>query len=186
MASIFDGKVEGKIAHDAADSGSPVKIGGVANEYAPTPVADGDRVQAWFDQYGRLVVNLDKVIAGEDLVNHVLATTPEAMSIEAHGLETYDNAALEASGSIKAAPGRLYYVHAYNSDVTDHHLQLFDASSASGAGNFCFLVPAGGYASFDFGSFGRFFEVEMSWGISTDPMSYTSAGAVCRVMAGYK
>jgi hypothetical protein len=46
--------VSGDVAHDAADSGNPVKTGGKANEFRATvtPVVDGDRVDAWFGVYG--------------------------------------------------------------------------------------------------------------------------------------
>lgn len=55
-----DGNVQmesaGDVAADAADSGNPVKIGGVARTTNPTAVADGDRVSASFDDVGRLLV----------------------------------------------------------------------------------------------------------------------------------
>jgi hypothetical protein len=44
----------GDVAHDIADAGNPVKIGGIANTSAPTAVAVSDRVNAWFDTNGRL------------------------------------------------------------------------------------------------------------------------------------
>ena len=46
--------VEGDIAHDAVDTGFPIKIGGKAESTEPTAVADADRVDAWFDLVGRL------------------------------------------------------------------------------------------------------------------------------------
>ncbi len=46
----------GDVAHDAVDSGNPVKIGGQARSTNPTPVADADRVNAMYDPLGRLVV----------------------------------------------------------------------------------------------------------------------------------
>ena len=46
----------GDVAHDAVDSGNPVKIGGKANSSAPSAVAAGDRVDAWYDPAGRAVV----------------------------------------------------------------------------------------------------------------------------------
>lgn len=51
-----DVTVAGDTAHDATDSGNPVKIGGKAETTVRAAVQDGDRVDAWFDQYGRLVV----------------------------------------------------------------------------------------------------------------------------------
>ena len=53
----------GDIAHDAADSGNPVKIGGKAATSAPTAVSAGDRVNAYFDANGRLVVSEDQLRA---------------------------------------------------------------------------------------------------------------------------
>lgn len=50
----------GNVAHDAVDSGNPVKIGGIASPGGlgslQAAVASGDRVQAFFDANGRQVV----------------------------------------------------------------------------------------------------------------------------------
>lgn len=48
--------VSGDVAHDAADAGEPVKIGGKAQTAPETGVADNDRVNAMFDIYGKLIV----------------------------------------------------------------------------------------------------------------------------------
>lgn len=53
----------GDVAHDAADSGSPIKIGGKAATSAPSAVSAGDRVNAYFDANGRLVVSEDQLRA---------------------------------------------------------------------------------------------------------------------------
>ena len=52
--------VGGGTPHDSVDSGNPVKMGGRAQATAPTAVADGDRVNAWFSRNGALVVNAEK------------------------------------------------------------------------------------------------------------------------------
>ena len=49
-------QTEGKIAHDAVDSGNPVKIGGIARTANPTAVAALDRTDAFFDTVGRQVI----------------------------------------------------------------------------------------------------------------------------------
>lgn len=55
----------GDVAHDAVDSGSPVKIGGKATTSVPTAVsATGDRTDAWFDQWGRQVISDQDVELG--------------------------------------------------------------------------------------------------------------------------
>ena len=50
--------VGGDIAHDSADSGLPVKVGGkaCATSTAPTPVANADRANLMVDDLGRVVV----------------------------------------------------------------------------------------------------------------------------------
>ncbi len=50
--------VTGAVAHDAPDAGNPVKIGGKAVTGSPGAVANGDRVDAHFDEYGRQAVIL--------------------------------------------------------------------------------------------------------------------------------
>ena len=55
--------VAGDVAHDAADSGNPIKIGGKAASSAPSAVSAGDRVNAYFDTNGRLVVSEDQLRA---------------------------------------------------------------------------------------------------------------------------
>lgn len=52
VTSAGGGSVEGDVAHDAADSGNPVKIGGKAETTIPAAVSDGDRVDAFFNEYG--------------------------------------------------------------------------------------------------------------------------------------
>lgn len=51
------------VAHDAADAGNPLKIGGKAQSSAPADVsATGDRVDAYFDMKGRLKVDAGDVV----------------------------------------------------------------------------------------------------------------------------
>lgn len=57
----------GGVAHDGADSGNPVKVGGQARTTNPTAVADADRVNFTADDLGRQVVVLSQV---RDLVTH--------------------------------------------------------------------------------------------------------------------
>ncbi len=46
----------GNVAHDAADTGNPVKIGGQARTTNPTAVADADRVNFTADKLGRQIL----------------------------------------------------------------------------------------------------------------------------------
>lgn len=66
-ASSFNAQVVGEIAHDSADSGNPIKIGGKAidmtpdtdAEQGPADVAANDRANALFDLKGRLVESVN-------------------------------------------------------------------------------------------------------------------------------
>ena len=44
--------VSGDVAHDVADAGEPVKIGGKSGAAMPTAVTDTRRVNAWYDRHG--------------------------------------------------------------------------------------------------------------------------------------
>lgn len=70
--------VSGDVAHDAADSGNPIKIGGKAASSAPAAVSAGDRVNAYFDTAGRLVVSEDQLRA---LLPAALGQTTKAGSL---------------------------------------------------------------------------------------------------------
>ncbi len=60
------------VAHDAADSGNPVKIGGYASAAAPAAVSgDGDRVNAWMLRNGAqaTVITAAGALVGGDASN---------------------------------------------------------------------------------------------------------------------
>jgi len=71
--------ITGDEAHDATDAGNPVKIGGKAASSAPPAVTAGDRVNAYFDLSGRLVVLIDTALpAGTNIIGKfgIDQTTP--------------------------------------------------------------------------------------------------------------
>jgi hypothetical protein len=49
--------VAGNVASGAADAGNPVKVGGVANSSLPTAVSTAQRVNAWYNTVGAMVVS---------------------------------------------------------------------------------------------------------------------------------
>jgi hypothetical protein len=55
-AANLNAQVVGNVANAAADSGNPVKIGGVGRTTNPTAVTDGQRVDASFDKIGKQLV----------------------------------------------------------------------------------------------------------------------------------
>ena len=57
-ASSLNAQVVGELAHDSADSGKPIKIGGYADNSIPTGVTPGDRVNGWFGLSGQQMVSM--------------------------------------------------------------------------------------------------------------------------------
>lgn len=49
--------VTGNVAHDAVDSGNPVKIGGYGSDAVPTITANGDRVNLWLSRNGSMTIS---------------------------------------------------------------------------------------------------------------------------------
>ncbi len=71
--------IQGDTAHDAPDSGNPVKIGGIANAAAPAAVAENDRANASFDLQGRLRVT--DANAGAGSPSNPVVDTPSLANI---------------------------------------------------------------------------------------------------------
>ena len=128
--------IQGTVAHDAADAQSPVKIGGKANLNEPTAVADADRVDAWFDQLGRLIV----------LPGHANPEAPVTVNGTAAGL------------SVIAAPGASLSLYICKGVVTNAAAAENIISLRDGAaGTIRWTINAaadGGGALFDFGARG--------------------------------
>ena len=109
---------QGNIAHDSADSGSPVKVGTKAVLFDGTAppnaaVAEGDRTNAIGDEYGRV---------------YVCDVHPNYWSVSA------DYAAAQTNTSIKAAPGAGLSLY-----ITDILI-----SNGATAGNITLLDGSGG------------------------------------------
>jgi hypothetical protein len=78
--------VYGNVAHDIADTGNPVKVGGVARSTDPSVVASGDRADLMTDLIGRLVVSPYSI--PENIVSGVTAAitgTADTAVIAAQG-----------------------------------------------------------------------------------------------------
>lgn len=89
--------VAGDVASDTADSGNPVKIGGLYDTTPPT-LTDGDRGDALIDVNGRLIVTLGTLQAGED-------QTVNVTMVE----NRFSSSRKTADGQVKASAG---FVHA--------------------------------------------------------------------------
>lgn len=86
------GEVTGNVAHDAADSGNPVKVGGKAETGTPAAVADGDRVDAWFDARGALTTTLvdHNGVGSHDATTGGVMVSPSGNTLEVMGDAGHD------------------------------------------------------------------------------------------------
>lgn len=128
--------VTGNIAHDSPDSGNPVKIGGFAQLNERTAVADADRVDAWFDQIGRMVV----------LLGHANPEPPVTV-----------NATSSGNTTVIAAPGAgsLYIQKAsvHNRAAANRLVALTDGAGGTTRWR-AELIAEGGGSLIDFGARG--------------------------------
>ena len=85
--------VSGDVAHDAADAGEPVKIGGKAISAEPAVVAANDRVNALFDLVGKLIVlpyaNPENFVSGAITTAMTGTTSTSLVAAPAAGLRNY-------------------------------------------------------------------------------------------------
>lgn len=83
----------GDVAHDAADSGNPVKIGGKAVNADPTAVTANDRVNALFDLLGKQVVSPysipESMVSGAITSAMTGTTSTSLVAAPAAGLRNY-------------------------------------------------------------------------------------------------
>ena len=83
----------GTVAHDAADSGAPIKVGGRARTSDVTAVASDDRVDAIFDKIGRMLVLpyslLENIVSGAITTSMTGTTSTSLISAPGAGLYNY-------------------------------------------------------------------------------------------------
>lgn len=108
LPSDQDVEVVGNVAHDAADSGNPVKVGGKYNATAPT-LTDGDRGDAQMDSKANLLNSLGTKLAGEDLTNDVIGVQNKPLALSAYAWSVDRSTDLEASSVTKTSAGVMRY-----------------------------------------------------------------------------
>lgn len=90
----FGGGTAGDVAHDAADSGNPVKVGAKATNVEPTAVsASGDRINLIADLVGKLIVlpyaNPENFVSGAITSAMTGTTSTSLLAAPAAGLRNY-------------------------------------------------------------------------------------------------
>jgi hypothetical protein len=181
-------EVEGDIAHDAVDSGNPVKIGArardVDNPFAP--VAVDDRTDLVATRTGDLWVALRQKLAGEQrepevdaiaVLKRVYAEDSHLTVISAPTANTRENTRVG-----KSAPGNIYEAWAFNDAAQVRYFLLFNSNVAPTTGVTIPLVPAlvcpaGSNAGYDFSDTPVHFSAGIAAALSTTPGVYTAPAA---------
>lgn len=93
VSGTFTGNSVGNVAHDAPDSGNPVKIGGRARSSEIAPVANDDRTDAIFDLTGKQIVlpysNPENFVSGAITSAMTGTTSTSIIAAPASGLRNY-------------------------------------------------------------------------------------------------
>lgn len=107
----------GNVAHDAADSGSPVKIGGKAANAWPTAVANADRADFLTDLFGRqLIASMDPALTVWKSFRYTSAQTGTVLWDPTSGKRIAITHVILGSGATTA--GRLILWFGANADTT--------------------------------------------------------------------
>ncbi|MDE2106600.1 MAG: hypothetical protein KGL39_55810, partial [Patescibacteria group bacterium] len=131
MGMLIATTAVGNVASGSADSGDPVKIGGVYNSSAPT-LTTGQRADAQLDVNGNLKVNVTNGIGSGTQAapsSQIMSATPAASVGLGASMYTVIAPATVAAETVKASAGTVYAVHAYNVMATPVYLKLYDATS---------------------------------------------------------
>lgn len=102
-------KASGDVAHDAADAGEPVKIGGQARTTNPTAVADADRANFITDKLGKQVVvnsirdlkGVQKTTITSSTSETTIVTAVASTFLDLYGLIISNSSATACSVTIK-------------------------------------------------------------------------------------
>lgn len=132
-ASLFKTEPAGNVAHDAADSGNPIKIGGIARQANPTAVTALDRADLYMDDLGRPCVRL---YVPRDLVTQQ-TTTISASTAETTILTAVASTFLDVTSII-----------AINTSATALRIDIRDATA--GTVRMALYLPAGDTRGFVF------------------------------------
>lgn len=199
-ANITVTTVIGNVAHDAVDSGNPVKVGGKARDPSslPAAVAAGDRSDIMTDLYGRIVTYPGVLQAGEDLTNNVMAAVLSPLAVGTYALSVDFSSTIEASSITKASAGTIYKFTGKidSTAATDvYYIQLINSATVPADGSVTMLMHpievnhTTGTSSFfdvDFTPMGVFGSSGLVIVASTTEYTKTIAGLVMSMTALYK
>lgn len=185
-----DSVTSGDIAHDAVDSGNPVKIGGKAVDPTslPTAVAANDRSNCYTSLQGEQLVYLSRLIWGEDETNTLMATATKPVAVSTYSPDMDTSTATEASSVSKASAGVLYDVTFSNGNANTRYFQLFNSTTVPADTTIpvvTFACPPSSTIALSWPK-GRYFSTGIVWCNSTTQNSKTIGSADSLADVHYK
>lgn len=177
----------GNVAHDAADSGNPIKIGGRAVDPAslPSAITANDRSDVFTSLQGEVLVYKSRLDAGEDQTNGLYAVVNKPLGVNTYCPDLDTSAAAEASSVSKAASGVLYSATFTNGNAAARYFQLFNSATVPADTTvpvLSYYVAAGQSIKVDF-QMGSYFSNGISWCTSSTSTTKTvgAADAIARI-----
>lgn len=128
-------QVQGNVAHDAVDSGNPVKIGGVASDAAPTAVAVGDRANGWFGLNGQQIVASNNEVATllTSAARTATTNTPDQTNYNGKGVMIALDVTVEGPATLALKVQGKHSVGGTYFDIVDFGVIYTAATDAPGA-----------------------------------------------------
>lgn len=194
-------QVEGNVAAGVADSGNPVKTGGIYTAAAPVLV-DGNRGNTQLDQRGNLKISIwhaDGAV-GADVVNgaggdaagnavDVLFTRAYAMIwngttwdrlVSPNATSRIVSAAASTNATVaKASAGRVFTITGRNVNAAARFLKIYNKATAPvvGTDTPTHTIPLAPTANFSFSLEGRYFSTGIAYALTTG-VADADAGAL--------
>lgn len=133
--SITAGSATGNVAHDAADSGNPVKVGGRAVDPTslPTAVAANDRSDIYTSLQGETLSYKSRLDFGEDQTNQLYGTLPKPIAGSTYtGTVTQNNSFQTVN--LKASAGNVLKFSVINTTAFTRYFQIHNTTTTPGGG----------------------------------------------------
>lgn len=183
----------GTVPSGSADSGNPVKVGGVVNTATPATGTSGQRIDAWFTNTGALVMG-GVTQSGADAVSNGSLIQPAAQNgtsarltwtaasvfngtswdrdVKPNSTSRLLSAAASTNPtSVKASAGNLHRVRGNNANAAKRYLKFYNKATAPTVGTdtpvLTFELAASAPFDIDLGARGQFFSTGIAYAITT-------------------
>lgn len=176
--------VQGGVASAAADSGNPVKVGGVYTTTTPM-LTTGQRGDLQLDSNGNTKTREQYSPGYEDNVANVAGFLYKPVNSNNYAPLHYKNAGSVTKANVKTTPGNVYSIRVTNANAAVRYFQLHNKATAPAAAETAqqyFLLPAGTAAQPSVLELGtewfmpsEYFTTGIGWAISTVAATFTDS-----------